>query len=76
MTNGDRIRAMTDEELARFIAAASCCQSSHSVGMCGWPCKGMTGDYCFGLKPENTPADCSLLKREMDWLTSESNCNK
>lgn len=43
MTNADRIRAMTDEELANFVSLC-----------CGWTCaecpvsKECDGDKCFG----------------------------
>lgn len=65
MTNADRIRSMTDEELAKFIEAVSC----NSHGWCD-DCKSLKGDYCHGLNNENNP---NVLKR-LEWLKSEVGC--
>ncbi len=45
MTNGDRIRSMSDDELAKFLSAVTC----NSKGWCPI-CTSMYGDYCNGLK--------------------------
>lgn len=53
-TNADRIRSMSDEELAKFIEAIRC--SSHfSDEECGFPiCQSMNGNLCNGIK-DNEP---------------------
>ena len=62
-TNADRIRAMSDEELAKFIRAVECC--SYYGGDCGFPfCPSMEGNLCNGIK-ENTS------KGIVQWLQSE-----
>ena len=63
MTNADRIRNMTDEELAKFIHAVGC--NSHYGDDCGFPfCHSMKGNLCHGIK-DNTDA------RTLKWLKSE-----
>ena len=63
MTNADRIRNMTDEELAKFIRAVEC--NSHFGDDCGFPfCHSMKGNLCHGIK-DNTDA------RTLEWLKSE-----
>lgn len=63
MTNADRIRNMTDEELAKFIHAVGC--NSHFGDDCGFPfCHSMKGNLCHGIK-DNTDA------RTLEWLKSE-----
>jgi len=63
MTNADRIRNMSDEELAKFIRATSCC-SSYGAD-CGYPfCPNMNGELCNGIK-DNT--DLKVLH----WLQTE-----
>ena len=63
MTNADRIRNMTDEELAKFIHAVGC--NSHYGDDCGYPfCHSMEGNLCHGIK-DNTDA------RTLKWLKSE-----
>lgn len=61
-TNADRIRSMTDEELAKFIEAVGCL--SHYTSMtCGhFICQSMNGNLCNGLK--NSEPD----KRILEWL--------
>lgn len=63
MTNADRIRNMSDEELAKFIHAVGC--NSHYGDDCGYPfCHSMEGNLCHGIK-DNTDA------RTLKWLKSE-----
>lgn len=63
MTNADRIRNMTDEELAKFIHAVGC--NSHYGDDCGYPfCHSMEGNLCHGIK-DNTDA------KTLEWLKSE-----
>lgn len=63
MTNADRIRNMTDEELAKFIHAVGC--NSNYGDDCGFPfCHSMKGNLCHGIK-DNTDA------RTLEWLKSE-----
>lgn len=63
MTNADRIRSMSDEELAKFIRAVECC--SHYGGDCGFPfCPSMEGNLCNGIKEKTH-------KYILDWLQSE-----
>jgi len=59
MTNADRIRNMTDEELAFFLEAIEC--NSHS-----WceDCKTLNGEPCDGMKD----ALNVLVKERLDWL--------
>lgn len=62
MTNGDRIRNMSDEELAIFLEAIKC--NSH-----GWceDCGTLKGEPCNGFKDESN----SLVKERLDWLKEE-----
>ena len=62
MTNGERIRNMTDEELAIFLEAIAC--NSH-----GWceDCKTLKGEPCDGLKDESN----SLVEIRLKWLKVE-----
>lgn len=63
ITNADRIRNMSDEELAKFITAAKCCILYGDD--CGYPfCHSMNGRLCNGIK-EKTNKDI------LDWLQSE-----
>lgn len=59
MTNADRIRAMTDEELAIFMEAIEC--NGH-----GWceDCQTLKGNPCNGLQNVDNP----LVKERLDWL--------
>lgn len=62
MTNGDRIRNMTNAELCEFITAVRCCFSYRDVS-CGFPfCKYMNGGGCRGMS-ENT-----IDKVTLNWL--------
>lgn len=64
MTNADRIRNMTDEELAKFIHAVGCCRNFGGIP-CGYPfCHSMEGNLCHGIK-DSTDA------RTLKWLKSE-----
>lgn len=56
-TNADRIRSMSDEELAKFIEAIRC--SSHfSDEECGFPiCQSMNGNLCNGIKDKEPDED-------------------
>ncbi len=45
MTNGDRIRNMSDEELTKFLNVIIC----NSKGWCQ-DCPSMYGDYCNGFQ--------------------------
>lgn len=58
MTNADRIRAMTDEELAEWAAALPCCPPGYAYGDLCWP-----NDSC-----ENTH---QTRKCWLDWLKQE-----
>ena len=65
MTNGDRIRNMTNSELCEFITAVRCCFSYRDVS-CGFPfCQYMNGGGCRGMS-EN-PID----KVTLNWLEKE-----
>ena len=44
-TNADRIRSMSDIELAKFIESVRC----YSYGWCE-KCSSMNGDYCNGME--------------------------
>lgn len=62
-TNADRIRSMTDEELAKFIEAVGC--NSQFGADCGYPfCDSMKGKLCNGIAKET---DEETLK----WLQSQ-----
>ena len=65
MTNADRIRSMTDEELAKFLEAVTC----ETHGWCN-ECKSLKGDYCHGLNDESN----SLVQERLKWLKSEVGC--
>lgn len=57
MTNGERIRSMTDEELAKFIKSAQC----YSSGWCD-ECPSINGKYCNGIEKYK------LYSNILDWL--------
>ena len=59
MTNADRIRNMSDKELAILLQATEC--ASH-----GWcdECQTLKGNPCNGLKDESN----ALVKEKLDWL--------
>lgn len=59
LTNAERIRKMTDEELAKFLSAVTCEQ----YGWCDG-CQSLKGDYCYGI---NDP-DNLLVKERLEWL--------
>lgn len=64
MTNADRIRSMTDEELAKFIDAVKCCFLYGDE--CGYPyCHSMKGDYCNGIAEKTN-------MNHLAWLQSEA----
>ena len=68
MTNGDRIRAMSDDELMRFIRSVQCC--SYYGEDCGYPfCNSMNGHYCYGIEHD---IDSDLL----GWLRESSYSRK
>lgn len=53
MTNADRIRAMTDEELAEFIASAvDCCNCKHPRNGCSENDETCAACWCDWLKQE------------------------
>lgn len=56
VTNADRIRAYSDEDLARFINGAIC----NSNGWCD-DCSSMRGEWCYGIN-EN------INERLLKWL--------
>lgn len=56
-TNADKIRNMTDEELAKFIESVQC----YSHGWCE-KCSSLNGDYCKGIRVNEPDADI------LDWL--------
>lgn len=63
MTNADRIRNMTDEELAKFIKAVGC--NSHYGDDCGYPfCHSMKGKLCTGIAKKTD-------KKTLKWLQSQ-----
>lgn len=63
LSNAERIRRMSDEELEKFIRSVQCC--SHYGTDCGYPfCHSMNGDLCNGIR-DNT--DTILL----EWLRKE-----
>ena len=63
MTNGDRIRNMTDEELHNFIRSVRCCSSFGDD--CGYPyCHSMRGNLCNGIRINK---DDDLLQ----WIKAE-----
>lgn len=63
MTNADRIRNMSDEDLARFMNACYC--HAHWGMDCGYiTCKSMKGDWCNGIASR---VDQNYLK----WLREE-----
>lgn len=45
MTNADRIRAMTDEELAEFLVGANPTNCLDCAFSCGWRCQPDRQDY-------------------------------
>ncbi len=69
MTNADRIRAMSDAELAGFIRAVGCnnrygidCKQDKHCN-----CRSMNGDLCHGIK--------FVMKsdsKELKWLREEA----
>jgi len=67
MINADRIRKMSNEELAKFIQAIECnCRYGED---CGYPfCHSMNGNLCNGIK-EKTNA------QKLNWLESNQNKN-
>lgn len=56
-TNADKIRNMTDEELAKFIESVQC----YGHGWCE-KCSSLNGDYCKGIRVNEPDADI------LDWL--------
>lgn len=52
--NGDRIRSMNNEELAKFLAAWHCSRTCTDDGCCPDKdylyCRAVKGDYCNGLE--------------------------
>lgn len=63
MTNADRIRSMSDEELAKFIEAVICCSHYGYDDCCGFPvCQSMNGNLCNGIK------DNEIDKDILEWL--------
>lgn len=65
MTNADRIRSMTDEELAKFLEAVTC----ETHGWCD-DCRSIRGNYCHGLNDDSN----SLVQERLAWLKSEVGC--
>lgn len=57
MKNSERIRSMTDEELAKFIESVRC----YSHGCCK-KCSSMNGYYCNGMKTKEPDEEI------LDWL--------
>ena len=64
-TNADRIRAMSDEELAKFLVAVAC----ETHGWCD-ECTSLLGNYCHGLNDESN----SPVQERVKWLKSEVGC--
>ena len=65
MTNADRIRSMSDEELAKILVAVAC----ETHGWCD-ECTSLLGNYCHGLNDESN----SLVQERLKWLKSEVGC--
>ena len=64
-TNADRIRNMTDEELAKFMDSVICSATYGDGEDCTFPiCASMCGKLCNGIK-ENTN------KYYLEWLQAE-----
>lgn len=59
MTNADRIRSMSDEELAKWIS----CGAGMSVGVCGY-CNNSKLDRCDGI-PCGEKTDAEII---LEWL--------
>lgn len=59
VTNADRIRNMSDKDLAIFLEAVEC----NSHGWCD-ECETLKGNPCNGLKDESN----ALVKERLDWL--------
>ena len=55
-TNGDRVRTMTDEELANFLHE-ECCPSEHRDGVCDEDCKNCWLRYLQKTAEETTIPD-------------------
>lgn len=70
MTHGDRIRRMTDEELAKFMSALGCARN-FGVDCCDagdYPyCRSVKGDYCYGFRRDDNP----MFVYELEFLKSE-----
>lgn len=65
MTNADRIRGMTDEEISKFISAVRCCILYGDD--CGFPiCHSMNGNYCNGIKNNCDDRFLEWLQKEVD----------
>lgn len=65
MTNADRIRNMTDEELVKFMDSVICSATYGDGDGCAFPiCKSMCGKLCNVIK-ENTN------KYYLEWLQAE-----
>ena len=69
MTNADRIRAMSDAELAGFIRAIGCNNRYGIDCEQDWHCycRSMNGDLCHGIK--------FVMKsdsKELKWLREEA----
>lgn len=61
-TNADRIRSMSDEELAKFIEAIRCSSLSINEKNGLYICKSINGNYCHGIKDRKTNKDI------LEWL--------
>lgn len=61
-TNADRIRAMNDKELSKFIKSIRC-SSLFADEDCGFPiCQSMNGNLCNGIKDSEPEKDI------LEWL--------
>ena len=62
ITNADRIRKMSDEELAQFIRAVRCCYAWPNDD-CDFPfCESMNGNLCHGIMNHRDEALINWLK--------------
>ena len=70
MTNGDRIRHMTDDELEKFINSVQCCYQFGDEGCFSKTnktcfCNSVNGNYCEGILDD--------VRREIyAWIKQES----
>ena len=71
VTNADRIRKMTDEELMLFIEAVRCCALfGRDCGV--FVCQSMDGDLCAGqANKKKSDYQNTIDQTILDWLKKE-----